>query len=230
MPTSMFWKKFFKFIILKIIFEILGYLGIGSACLPILVSIYVKLHTKSERLYKFLLLLCILFFITNITTLLLFLFTRFNQNFLINIHSIIEFFLLVFFYKELMKKSQIHNWYNFIIFFNAIITICNFFFYNINENFTILNVFQKLCLITLSMYYLYKCYNSELYSRLTDSPFFFTNIAVLIFNASSLYISFFESFLRIENEHIFYILWPFLQICGITYYFFFSIGIWKLRD
>ncbi len=215
---------------LEYLSDILGYTGIGSSCLPILFCFFIYSNQAKKYPFRVLFFVSILYFVSNVLTLLLFLFTSVNQNLLINLHSSIEFFLLVIFYKWILKGYNIGRYLNFIIPLFLLIlgaTILNFGF---NENYTFLNVSQKFGLLIFSLLYLYYAYNSSAYDKLTDSPYFWINVSVLLYNASSIYISIFENFLRDENIEAFYMLWPLLQISGICYYSLFSFGLWKLKN
>lgn len=215
---------------LELLSDILGYFGIGSACLPILFFLKKNRINKNLVAFKILKIISITYFTSNVATLLLFLYTSINQNFLINLHSSLEFFLLLFFYRSIIKSWILKRFFSIITIFFGVFFTLTFLEYRIDENYTILNVCQKLFLFLFSLKYLNIIYRSDKYDSLTQAPYFWINIAVLLYNASSLYISIFEGFLRNENIEVFFMLWPILQISGIIYYVLFAIGLWKLKD
>lgn len=208
----------------------MGYTGIGSSCLPILFCFFIYSNQAKKYHFRVLFSVSILYFISNILTLFLFLFTSINQNLLINLHSSIEFLLLIIFYKRILKEYNISRYFIFIIPLFVFILAATILFFGFNENYTFLNVSQKFGLLICSLLYLYYSYNSSAYDKLNDSPYFWINVSVLLYNASSIYISIFESFLRDDNIEVFYMLWPLLQISGICYYSLFSFGLWKLKN
>jgi hypothetical protein len=101
----------------------------------------------------------------------------------------------------------------------------------LSEDYLLLLLFQRILFIILPVIYLLKMYQTSEYMRLTQTPYFFLNISVLIYNVSTLFLSFFEKYIRYDQEslELFFCLWPFYNLGGAVFYVLFSIGLWKLR-
>ncbi len=210
--------------------KLIGFIGIGCSSFPILFCIFNSLYKTTSVSKKLILFVSATYFISNFTNLFLYLFTSVNQNFLINIFTSIEFFLLLFFYIKNLTDFISRRILNRILLFFVGFSLFTLFTHSINENYTLLNIIQKLGLLFCSLLFLYFAYTSNKHDKLTNAPFFWINTSILIFNASSLYISIFENVLRAENIEIFYNLWPIIQTLGIAHYLLLSIGIWKLKN
>lgn len=210
--------------------KLIGFIGIGCSSFPILTCIFTSLHKSISGSNRLIFFVSLTYVVSNFTNLFLYLFTTINQNFLINIFTSIEFFLLFLFYRRNLADFISTRILNRIFLFFIGFTVFTFFSHSINENHTLLNVVQKLGLLFCSLLFLYFSYNSSQHDKLTNAPFFWINTSILIFNASSLYISIFENVLRAENIEIFHNLWPIIQILGIAHYLLLSIGIWKLKN
>ena len=210
--------------------RIIGFIGIGSACLPIL-CVLIEYFSNGKK-YLFITISYLAFFYAffNLLVLFIFLYLPEYQGISINLYSIVEFVLILMFYLKILQKNYVRLILIFLIPTYIALLINSILFSDINENYLTLNIFQKTTLLVFSLLYLNKVYKSNSYDKLYKSPYFWINTAILLYNASTIYISVFENILRNDKVQIFYILWPILQISGIAYYVLFSIGIWKLKD
>lgn len=215
---------------LEILNDILGYSGIGSSLLPILIIFKQNLCRSQIKYPKIIFVLSLFYAVFNVIILIFYLYYPIYEEALIKLYSIIEFLLITFFYSRIIQNIQLKKALTLISSIYSASILLSFFYFEINDNFLFLNIFQKVFLLVISLYYLHEIYNSRVSENLYDLPYFWCNTAILVFNASTIYVSVFENIIRNNDSYIFYILWPILQISGIAYYVLFSIGIWKLKD
>lgn len=215
---------------LELLYDIIGYLGIGSTFLPILLITTKYKIIKSSNNSTSLIVLSVFYFLMNFTIFFFYLNSFKNQDLLVNIYLILEFILIVIFYYSLLSGFCFKLFFKLLIPIYLLVITISLQYFNIFENSLILNVFQKVTLLVLSLVYLFFLFKTSKHENLYESDFFWINTAVLIFNASTIYLSIFENFLRSNQSQMYYVLWPIFQVSGIVYFILFTIGLWKLKD
>ena len=110
---------------LELLSDVLGYTGIGSACLPILFVLTFKKNC-TQKLDNLLILLSLEYFIINILSLLMFTFFKTDQSFLFGFHYISETIILSF----LLTKSLLTKRFLLLLCIILIGVIFNFFIYD----------------------------------------------------------------------------------------------------
>jgi hypothetical protein len=223
-------KKHSQFLRIEQIYDILGYVGIGSSCLPILVC-FIKLYKNKGLIsQKILYLLAVFYSVFNLLIFFLFIHSYAIQNLVVNLFYIVEFVLLLGFYNQILFKHVWKNIFKLILLIYVSFLIFSLLNYDLNENFLQLGIFQKSVLIILSLLHLNKTFRTYKSLNVFDSPYFWINIGILFYNSSTIFVSIFENYLRANSVELYYLLWPIPQISGIIYYIFFATGIWKLKD
>jgi hypothetical protein len=206
--------------------KILGYVGVGSGCLPISFCLLFFKETL-KRLHWTLLLLSLTYFFTNILTLLLFLDKNLLQENLFYIHYSIELVLLtVFLFRDEKPKVYVKLAFIGILVFTILVTyLINTQLFKTSDS---IFLFSNITLIIFSINVVFnEYYNSET-ENLTQNGTFFIASSVLFYAGIQLYFSLFETIIREYSTQIFYYLWPINQLGGIIYYISFTYGLWKL--
>jgi hypothetical protein len=212
---------------LELLSDVLGYTGIGSACLPILFVLTFKKNC-TQKLDNLLILLSLEYFIINILSLLMFTFFKTDQSFLFGFHYISETIILSF----LLTKSLLTKRFLLLLCIILIGVIFNFFFLVYLGDFNadkFISITSNITLFIFSLNYILLLYNENIYDNLSDNGNFIIGTGVLFFAGIQYYFSLFESFIRSDTSIIFFYLWPIFQISGILYYLIFTYGLWKLK-
>jgi hypothetical protein len=211
---------------LQEIAQILGYIGIGSACLPIsFCAFFNKKFLKN--IHWSLLVLSLSYFLINITTLILFLNKNLLQENLFNIHYLIELVLLsVYYLKKVNSAAFIKLTIASIIVFSILaIALIYSGLFNVSSS---VSLFSNIVLIIYSIYIVIDEYYYSETEKLTNNGTFLIASAVLFYAGVQFYFSLFDSMIREDSMQIFYYLWPIFQIGTIIYYNAFTYGLWKL--
>ena len=231
MSTDLLWKKQFKFLRLKEFIFILGNIGIGSSLLPILSLLIIRFFRKLSIHNRIIKLTAAFYGIFNLIILLFYHYLTQYQDLVVNIYSIIEFILLMIFYFQIQEDRIFKRFLIYIIPLFLGFSFYSFYILKVNENYLILNLFEKIILFTTSLLYILRLYKYNQYKNLTyNTPYFYTIVSIMFYNASTFFISIFENFIRNDGTNVYMFLWPIFQISGILYYTFFAIGLWKQRD
>lgn len=212
---------------LELVSNTLGYIGIGSTCLPISLLLFV-FKREIKYIDKLLLILAIEYAVLNIISMIIFTFTENEQSVLIGIHYFFETIVLSIFFLKTLSRKQIALAVIFIITGSILnILITNYLGgFNISKYITI---FSHTILFVLSLNFILLIYNQNLSRKLTDSGHFIIGTGVLFFTGIQYYFTLFESYVRLDSLDIYYYLWPIFQIAGILYYLIFTYGLWKLK-
>lgn len=206
---------------LELLSDILGYSGIGSSTLPILSFFFSK---KKNRLI-FLLVLEI--FVVNFSTLLLYVFTQCNQNYLIFAHVFISGWLLLLLFKIWSKQNK--------TLINIILTI-NFFSFlnfifddNLDLSLSYYSTIMNICFSILAIVGILQTYKYSTEISLFADRLFILSAAILLYCGLQNYVLIFESIIRSNQDQLFYYTWPIVQISSILYYILISLSIWKSK-
>lgn len=214
---------------MKIFSEILGYLGIGSACLPISILLYMYAKGIGKLQDRLFYLLSIEYFLINLLTLLVYLSKMYSyQEYFFGFHYFFENLLLMF----LLFNYSVSRRKIFIISLSYLFSFiyCFLLYYqNVFEFNKYIAIISNISLVIMSTNYIILNFNENNSSKIFKDGIMIIILGVLFFNAIQVYFSLFETFIRDKDGVIFFYLWPIFQISGIIYYIIFSIGLWKLR-
>jgi hypothetical protein len=208
---------------------LLGFIGIGSACVPALILLISTLKRKKIQGFNLFKILAIEYFIVNVTTLFIY-FPKLEsfQKYIFSFHYLFELIAFTLFFLKFSDFKKVKfvvvlamfllGIFLFLFYFQGVIVIDNY-----------LAVSTNICLVTFSIYYIFGMYQRNLSTNLFHVGVFWIVSVVLFYNAIQFYFSFYEIFIRNEAGSIFYFLWPIFQVSGIIYYSIFSLGLWKLE-
>lgn len=208
------------------IFLILGIIGIGSGCLPISFC-FSNLKKSLATVHWSLLVLSVVYFLTNVISLVLFLDKNLIQENFFNLHFLLELFLLSAFFLSYIKPTIFLKLSVLGIFFFFIIASAFHHYGSIRISGSI-SLLSNIMLIIYSVYYIVSQYSFVLTEKLTKNGEFLIVFSVLFYAGVQFYFSLFDLMIRDDSKQIFYYLWPILQIGGIIYYICFTYGLWKL--
>jgi len=211
---------------LREIAQVLGYIGIGSACLPISFCAY-SIKKCLKNIHWSILLLSVCYFLINVLSLILFLNKNILQENLFNIHHLIELVLLsVFFMRQIRLILFLKLTVSVIVVFSILVSALIYSDLFIASSSVFL--FSNIVLIIYSIYVVINEYYYSENERLTQNGTFLIASAVLFYAGVQFYFSLFDLFIREDSMHVFYYLWPINQLGGIIYYISFTYGLWKL--
>jgi hypothetical protein len=208
--------------------QILGFFGIGSACLPILILLIIRICQKDSIGYSLFHFMAFEYFIINITTLGVYFMKLYQfQSWLYGIHYFLELFILSLFLIPTIKKYFYSLFLTILIFTSF---FCGLLIYQgICDFDKYIALFSNVTLLILSLNFVLKKYNANEVSNLFSDGEIVIFLGVMFFNAIQIYFSLFEVLIRDNKGVIFFYLWPIFQLVGIIYYLTFSVGLWKLR-
>jgi len=213
---------------LELLSNILGLIGIGSSIFPIL--IFFKLKLFSEKL---IFIFSLELFFINITTFLLFLFSNYNKDSLIFWHVFISSLFLNFIY---IKWGKAYKFFGYLNVLN--ILICVFVFviiysidnWNIESKLSFYSTLLNFSFSLLSIYAIIVCYNNSQFDSLFKDKFFVLSAAILVYFGLQQYVISYETIIRKENDYLFFLTWPIIQISTILYHLLIAKSIWNLRN
>jgi hypothetical protein len=214
---------------LEVTTQLLGYIGIGSSCLPIFILIIIFFQKKNIEGFTRFKILALEYLLLNLFTVVILLFNLIAiQKYVFGFHYLFELTIFTsYFFKFSFSKWKILV-LSILIF--LLIFFCSLLYYQGVIDFDkYFSVCTNLCLVTFSINYIISVYSNIEILNIYEDGIFLIITGVMFYNAIQFYFSFFESFIRNESGSIFYYLWPIFQISGIIYYSIFTLGLWRLR-
>lgn len=206
--------------------QILGYIGVGSACLPISFCV-LFISDSFKYIHWSLLILSLAYFLINIISLFLFLDKNFIQEYLFNVYFIIELVLLSLFFLKNIRSIIFFRLsiLGLIVFYILASGLYYFGSLSVSSSFSL---FSNIFLIIYSVYIVISEYFNSVSEKLTNNGDFLIATSVMFYAGVQFYFSLFDIMIREDSKQIFYYLWPILQVGGIIYYISFTYGLWKL--
>jgi hypothetical protein len=167
---------------------------------------------------------------SNLSNLILFYFTEFDQVNLFSLYMLFQncFLILAF-----------HKFYHFNRFYLNpfyILIILNIVFYLITlkyspiDRYSYFGTYSKSIMSILSISIIIERYFKSKSISLFEDFIFNLSIAVVLYNGLQLYVAFFNSIILKHVDELFLYTWPIVQISSITYYLLITRAIWKLKN
>jgi len=207
--------------------KILGAIGVGSATLPILLVCLKKNRFGGENV--FITLLCLLYLLSNWSNFIIYKFFNSSSFIQFNLHVIIEFFLLLFLYVNLLFKENKRKIYYQISGIICLLTSIILFVSGLNREITLINILSKIVVLILALYYFWKMIENSNEINLFKLDFFWINFSVLFYSITSFVMFLFEHEIVYVSQNYLFYLWFINQFSSIIYYLTFSFGIWQIR-
>lgn len=201
------------------------YISSFFVVIPLIIGIQTKFLLQRKNISLFILLIIVFFIeILNVVCSRL----GVNNMFIFDFYTPIEFILFALFYKSFFdsfSKSPIH--YALIGAF-VCVAVCDSFF--INDFFTINNFSDSLEAIIFILYSLTAFFfimKRMMFDDLLNTPFFWINIAILIYFAGNLFLFMFSNYLQNNDRAQYLAVYNIHSITNIIYYILISIGFWR---
>jgi hypothetical protein len=203
----------------------LTYISVFLILVPLLIGSFLKVF--QQKGISFVFFLTLFSFFIEIFNLIL-AFTGNNNLFLQDIYTPVEFVLFALFYKsffDTFSKSPLH--YALIGAFLCVAIFDSFF---VNDIFTINNFSDSLEAIVFILYSLTAFFfimKRLMFEDLLSTPFFWINIAILIYFAGNLFLFMFSNYLQNNDRGQYQALYTIHSVTNIIYYILISIGFWR---
>ncbi len=212
-----------------IIFSIISLIGVGSSLLPTLI-LFIKRKSNYEA--NFLLwLFSIELAVVNLSTFLLYLFSNFNQDWLMSIHILVESILLLI-YLLVTYKNAIVKIGSLICILSTIFSFSIIYYFlgwKIEDCLSFYSFFIHVMLTIFAIIILVVQFLNSIYDSLLNDSMYLLASAVLVYNGLQIYVSIFESIIRTHQNQLFFYIWPIVQISTIFYHFLIARALWKLK-
>ncbi len=205
-----------------------GRISTFSVIIPTLFGLYSKIY-QNRNASSIFYLQCFSLIIELISF--YFAYKNINNIVILNLYTFFEFFFIILFYKRFFddfKPSSIHV--ALIAFFFFLVLTTSFFLNNIKiiDNLSI--SIEAIIIILYSLSFFYFVMKNLTYNDLLSTPYFWINIAFLIYFSGNLFLFVFSSYLQKHDQSSTYIhLYIIHSILNLLYYIIISIGFWKAR-
>lgn len=150
-----------------------------------------------------------------------------NNHPVYHFYSIIEFGLILYLYKDALKRLFSARFFIVLWIVFAVFAIVNMSFFQslstFNSNVTTLLGFL---VIFLSLSYFYALLKQETYSPLERKPLFWINAGFLIYFSSNLLLFFINNSMFTEADEMSHLVWGLHAIVNIILIIFFTIAVW----
>lgn len=214
---------------MEILTLVLGFVGIGCACIPVVILLILKIQRKNISGFLSFKLLAFEYLFINIFTFLIYFFgLKFLQIYIFGFHYLFELTMFSMFF---LQKMQLKNKFILValLFFVLLVYSGLIYFQGVVDIDEYISVIVNISLVVFSLHYILGVYNENPLDNLLHDGVFLIASSLLFYHAVQFYFSFFESFIRSDKGSIFYYLWPIFQVSGMLYYLIFSVALWKLK-
>lgn len=194
---------------------------------PILIGVTSKIYLQKELFSIFLLLLCSL-----VVELISITFITFNFYTLsvFNLFAILEFVLLWNFYSSFVARIKATWFNNIVLFVFLLVASLDLLFVNGFKRMNDITIsVESITLIIYSLISFYLIMSRMLFDKLLDEPFFWINIAVLFYFSGSLFLFLFGNYLISQGNKAYMEMYKIHTFVNAVWYFFISIGFWKVK-
>jgi len=207
---------------------VLSLISSYSVIVPIIFGIKYQVQNRSDLKFIFHL-LCVSLLVEIISTYLSN--KNYNNIVLINIFTFFEFFFLVLFYRQFFNQLQKTSIHGILIFIFLLLMIFTTFLADnlrLIDNFSI--SIEAIILIIYSLLSFYLIMKNLIYNDILSVPFFWVNIAVLIYFSGNLFLFIFSAYLqKLDQSSVYLKLYMIHSILNILYYLILTVGFWKAR-
>jgi len=190
--------------------------------IPLILSIFRIGLGGSNKVQRWLIVVILIYAITEF----LFFFTgkylHQNNLYLTHVFPVIEFALLVCFFRETLSKKAI----TILIISFTILSILNvLFFENLNEFNTLARAVEALLLIIISLMYFYSLLRDLSEKYLEQSPLFWVATSILIYFSGSFFIFIYGNYIM-PSAKLSLTFWAIHALFSILKYILFTVALW----
>ena len=203
----------------------LGHFAIVSSLFPL----FTFLITKKNKTHIYIKIYVIEVVLSNLINLLLFHFTKLNQDCFFWCNIFFETVLIAFVFLE-NNDSKVLKKIIYAFFILSTLLFLFTFKLELSIRFTFYGTFSRAALTILSILLIIERYLKSTYDSLFDDYVFNFSSAVLIYCGLQLYVMIFNNIILNQLDKLFLYTWPIIQISSIIYYLLISRAIWKLKN